>query len=53
MLTWTKLLLFYGANVVAWLGIALLYVRYFHESDAEILGNAQAESDTERGADHG
>lgn len=53
MLTWIELLLFYGANVVVWLGIALLYVRYFHESDEAILGNAQDESNTERGADHG
>lgn len=53
MLTWPKLMLFYGGNVVVWLGIALLYVRYFHESDEAILGNALDESDSERDADHG
>lgn len=53
MLTWTELLLFYGANVVVWLGIALLYVHYFHESDDTILGNAQEESTSDRGIDHG
>lgn len=41
MLTWFELLLFYGANVVVWLGIALLYVYYFHKSDSMILRNDQ------------
>ena len=53
MLTWTELLVFNGANVVVWLGIAVLYVRYFHQSDEMILGNARDESSTERGADRG
>ncbi|ADB63604.1 hypothetical protein Htur_4844 (plasmid) [Haloterrigena turkmenica DSM 5511] len=53
MLTWVELLFFYGGNILVWLGIALLYVRYFHESDEAILGNAHDESSTERGADHG
>ncbi|SDY00788.1 hypothetical protein [Halopenitus persicus] len=53
MLTWTELLLFYGANVVVWLGIALLYVHYFYESDATLIGNADAETSTEEGVDHG
>ena len=53
MLTWAELLLFYGANVVVWLGIALLYVYYFHESDETILGNAQESSSSDQGADPG
>jgi hypothetical protein len=53
MLTWSKLLLFYGANVVVWLGIALLYVRFFHDSDAVILGNAQKEASSDGGVDNG
>lgn len=53
MLTWTELLLFFGANIVVWLGIALLYVRYFHESDEALLGNAQTSTGSEDGADHG
>lgn len=53
MLTWGELLLFFGANVVVWLGTALLYVYFFHESDETILGNAQGESNAETGADHG
>lgn len=53
MLTWANLLIFYAANVVVWLGIALLYVHFFYESDEEILGNAEDESGTERGTNHG
>jgi hypothetical protein len=47
MLTWSELLLFYGANLVVWLGIALLYVFYFYESDESLLGNAQKEANSE------
>lgn len=46
MLTWTELLLFYGANVVVWLGIALLYVWHFHESDTMILETDQNDSNS-------
>jgi hypothetical protein len=53
MLTWNELLLFYAANVVVWLGIALLYVYFFHETDETILGNAREEPGSERGVDHG
>ncbi len=53
MLTWAKLLMFFGANVVVWLGTALLYVHYFHESDETILGNAQGTTRSEDGVDRG
>ncbi|NHN46571.1 hypothetical protein G9464_03025 [Halostella sp. JP-L12] len=46
MLSWSELLLFYGANVVVWLGIALLYVYLFHESDEELLGEYRSEEST-------
>ncbi|WP_458210601.1 hypothetical protein [Haladaptatus sp. NG-SE-30] len=53
MLTWSKLLLFFGANVVVWLGTALAYVYYFHETDEQLLGTAQQTSSSEDGVDHG
>ena len=53
MLTWAELLLFFGANVVVWLGIALLYVHYFYESDDILLGDTDEQSGSEGGADHG
>ena len=37
MLTWSGLLLFYGANVIVWLGIALVYVYYFQDTDESIV----------------
>lgn len=53
MLTWIELLTFYVANVVVWLGIALLYVQYSYKSDDAILGSSQSESSSERGVDNG
>lgn len=53
MLTWGKLLLFFGANVVVWLGISVLYVYYFHESDESIIGTTQQVSSSDEGVDHG
>lgn len=53
MLTWSELLLFFGANVVVWLGTAVLYVYYFHESDESIIGSTRQTSSSEDGVDHG
>lgn len=48
MLTWFELLGFYAVNVVVWLGIALAYVYFFHETEESLLQTAGGSTEGEK-----